>query len=486
MYINDQEHTAESWLQKLRKLNRAENQQKLDNLGNLYDSPVNDLLGLPRIDKNDDYVTDDRIDAVQAATPMSMQKVDLSKLLNPNQAPPTSAEIVKKITQSSTIPQLKSQSTSEQSSVDSTGTEVPRKELRDTEFEEANKTAAANRFSAMMNDITSKLGNTISQSGKISDDERKNTFENVNQGLIKSADQPLVDLQNKRASFLQLMKETSERDARDPNSATSKAARDLMAEFGSPVADTATAAELEPTLTLTKEKYRIKTDRQDRMDQRAEKALARKELLEAKISAMSDKGKQEAMRVLEKRREKFDKDPALERYKTLKEAANRLQDAILNGTQMEKGAAAALYGKVVQYDNSAIRESDIQFIMGKFGLTKEAASNSITKLITGDTLTKKEAQVAREVALRQLSREFGQLKAKEERLIDQYGRSKGLDSDTISLYKTTDIDPNDQKIVDRQEIKNSYYKQYKKILTDEQADAQLEYMKKKKEAESEE
>jgi hypothetical protein len=114
--------------------------------------------------------------------------------------------------------------------------------LEDTEMKNAMEQARSNRERANYMSSMSDLSSAIIGSGGA--DMSKNRITSVDRDLA-TADQPLQDLNLQRDEYKKFLQNKDDREKNDPNSAVSKAMRDVLGKSGVKLPETATYATME-------------------------------------------------------------------------------------------------------------------------------------------------------------------------------------------------------------------------------------------------
>jgi len=172
-------------------------------------------------------------------------------------------------------------------------------QVRDAEYEKAQKDTNFNRMLASIMQGANKIGSSVAGLGAgamIGNDhaeEDKQNFENANN--------PITDLTAKRKAATDMLALQDQKDKNDPNSDVSKAMRDAMKQSGMNVADTATYGSMEKM-------FPVLMHHQD-MQAKIAEMLQAKQLGMAQI--MSNKQVASSAKASEQQSKAFDKTHAM-------------------------------------------------------------------------------------------------------------------------------------------------------------------------------
>ena len=223
--------------------------------------------------------------------------------------------------------------------------------LKDTEFEQALAQTQQNKGSAMLMAALGKLGTAIANKGSVGGGIQDN-FKDTADTLAKQAEDPIRMLETKREQFAKLISNKEQKELADPNSAVSKAARDLIKDMGGNVADTATAMQLKNVLPYLQQKFAVEEARKNR-------AMQMELMKQNKIEKQEDKDLMFA-KALEDKIQGLD---AVKSFSQTEIASNTLDQiaSLPPNKQNAQQQVAALYSFVKILDpNSVVREGEIQ------------------------------------------------------------------------------------------------------------------------------
>lgn len=246
--------------------------------------------------------------------------------------------------------------------------------LEDKEYEDASDKARQDKLYAMLNQISSKFGDSLANLGASQGAGAKDTFSDINQELVKSSESPVQQLKAKRDQYESMIKNKRSREMNDPRSVASKSYQDLYRSLGGKVTGNESASELEEPIKYAQQKYSVDESKKNRMLQ----------------YAMMKDNKSQAN---EMKKEGFIKDLRKEvvasaPYKTALQG-KRINEMLEKFNQNPTGYSdyGTLMGalKALQGDESVIREAEIKMGM-QAGSLGDKIQNEWSKAASGQML----------------------------------------------------------------------------------------------------
>jgi len=324
----------------------------------------NDLLGLPNFslerpaEQKKDF--DPETEKLLGLKPFSLEQPDKNDAFGlglntnkmefkPEEVEPISVDLPKKqVSTTSAVNSTKKPVTKP----DTTKTETSNEDsLKDNEFEQALAQTQQNKGNALLMAALGKLGTAIANQGSVGGGIQDN-FKDTADTLAKQAEDPIKMLETKREQFAKLISNKEQKELADPNSAVSKAARDLIRDMGGNVADSATAMQLKNVLPYLQQKFAVEEARKNR-------AMQMEIMKQSKAEKQEDKDLMFA-KALEDKIQGLD---AVKSFSQTEIASNTLDQiaSLPPNKQNAQQQVAALYSFVKILDpNSVVREGEIQ------------------------------------------------------------------------------------------------------------------------------
>lgn len=250
----------------------------------------------------------------------------------------------------------------------------PSSGLEDTEYDDAYGKATQDKFYAMMNQISSKFGDSVSNAGASIGAGTRDNFADINQELVKNADSPLLALKAKRDQYEAMIKNKHSREMSDSNSVASKSYQDLYRSLGGRVSGNESASELEDPIKYAQQKYSVDESKKNRALQLA--------MMKDNKSQAQDMKKEGFLKDIRKEVVASAPYKAALQGRRINEMLNKFNENPTGysdyGTLM--GALKALQG-----DESVIREAEIKMGM-QAGSLSDKISNEWSKATSGQML----------------------------------------------------------------------------------------------------